>query len=113
MYPEKLCRAILMGCRRQLIEDGRLVLGIVGIQYPEREASDRDLEKMCARAASSEVENMEVLKLKGAVAATFKDSITGQTLRTDLVHAARREEMEYSVAKNVYQKVPRGESFRL
>ena len=94
------------------MEDGRLTLGVVGMQFPEREASDRELERMCINAASLEVECMEIFKLKGTAAAPFKDSVTGQTLRSELVYAARREEMEYFVAKNVYRKVPREEAFR-
>jgi hypothetical protein len=37
----------------------------------------------------------------------FTDAITGQRLRGDLVRAARREELEYFAAKNVWRKVPR------
>ena len=33
IYPFDLCKAILLGCRRQLEEDGRLVLGIVVIKH--------------------------------------------------------------------------------
>ena len=110
IYPEELCTAILRGCRKQLIEDGRLTIGIVGIQYPERDASDKELQRQCARYISADVEAMEVLACPAAE--TFKDSITRQTLRTDLVKAARREEMEYFVAKKVYQKAPREEAIR-
>ena len=37
IYPFELCKAILMGCRRQLVMDGRLVVGIIG---PPRRAEE-------------------------------------------------------------------------
>ena len=39
VYPFEFCKAILMGCRRQLVMDGRLVVGIIGIQRREEEMS--------------------------------------------------------------------------
>ena len=91
VYPEGLCRAILRGCRKQLIDDGRLTLGIVGIQYPERGMSDANLQKQCAKYISADIEAAETFACP--VAGTFKDIIIGHTLRSDLVKAARREEM--------------------
>ena len=41
--------------------------------------TDRDLMKQCAKYISADVETVELFACP--VAATFKDSITGQTLR--------------------------------
>ncbi len=108
IYPLGLCKAILRGCRRQLIQDGRLVVGIVGIQHPETAMSDSQLERACARVLSLEVEQSLLLAGEDEV---FKDAITGQPLRPELVRAARRQELEYFVAKGVWRKCPRSEAF--
>ena len=60
------------------------------------------LEKLCMKALNmvievNEAENEEI----------FTDAVTGQRLRGDLVRAARREELAYFAAKNVWQKVSR------
>ena len=64
---------------------------------------------MCAKFVSRDVETAEAFKLKCTDVATFKGSITGQTLRLELVHAARRQEMEYFMSKHLCQNVPREE----
>lgn len=110
IFPFKLCKAILKGYRRQLIEDGRLTLGVVGIQQPETELTDRQIEQRCCRLLNLEVEH-QVLLSEGEP--QFKDAITGQVLRPDLVREARRREMEYFLKKNVWQKRPREESMRV
>jgi hypothetical protein len=102
VFAFKLCKAILHGFRSQLIADGRLVLGVVGIQKPEETMELYHLERICARAV-----NMVVELNEAAGDEKFVDTITGQRLRADLVRAARREEMEYFAAKNVWKKVPR------
>jgi hypothetical protein len=106
-FPFPLCRAILQGCRRQLIVDGRLTLGVVGIQRPEESMEVHQLEKACTKALNMVIEINEV---KGDEA--FYDAITGQRLRADLVRAARREELEYFVSKRVWLKVPEGKPWR-
>ncbi len=40
----------------------------------------------------------------------FRDSVTGQPLRADLVRAARKLEMEYVASKGVWEKRPRSEA---
>ncbi len=90
IFPIKLCKAILQGYRRQLMDDGRLVLGVVGIQQPETELADRRLEDTCMRLLNLEVER-QVLAAEGEL--QFKDAITGQVLRPELVREARRREM--------------------
>ena len=109
-YSFELCKSILMGCRRQLIEDGRLVLGVIGIQRPEENLSERQLLNIVIRYAD---EDPEVPLAVTDLHHKFTDSITGQPLNTDLVHAARKKELEYFAAKRVWRKVPRADAMRL
>jgi len=44
VYPVGLCRAILKGFRNQLVEDGRMIVGVVGIQRPEERSADEGPE---------------------------------------------------------------------
>ncbi len=105
IYPFALCKAILQGFRNQLVADGRLVLGVVGVQRPEETLKDRELERMCTRALNLIIELNEAHGEE-----EFKDAITGQRLRADMVRAARREELEYFAMKRVWVKVPRREA---
>ena len=102
IFPFKLCKAILQGFRSQLVADGRLVLGVVGIQRAEDTLELLQLERICAKALNFAVELNEAESDE-----VFTDAITGQRLRSDLVRAARREEMAYLASKNVWKKVPR------
>ena len=50
IYPMKLCKAILQGCRAQLREDGRVFVGLVGIGPRDSDAwSDKKLEAKTER----------------------------------------------------------------
>ena len=111
VYPFQRCRAILMGCRRQLVADGRLVLGIIGIQRPEEQMTDAQLLAMVTRQAIFE-DDADPLLAVGGDEVEFRDAITGQPLDPALVRAARREELEYFAAKPVWRKVPRAEATR-
>jgi len=106
VYPRRLCEAILQGFRSQMIADGRLVLGVVGLQMPEEQIEGRTLEQACAAArdpmiklqahaleASAERPSIELNAAKKDEEA-FRDAITGQPLRAEMVRAARREELE-------------------
>ncbi len=64
-YPAKLCKAILMGCRRQLIEDGDFTVGVVGLRPPGNACEDWDLEHQCMRLMNLEIEQAELLKVDG------------------------------------------------
>ena len=48
VYSRQLCVAILRGCRNQLVKDGRLTIGVVGMQRPD-ELPDEDLWGICLR----------------------------------------------------------------
>ena len=107
IYTFALCKAILEGFRNQMRADGRLVIGVVGVQRPEEHMSDIALMRIC-RAHGADVE-LNAAETKGV----YTDAITGQKLDPDLAKAARREEMEYFAAKNVYKKVPRRKAMEL
>ena len=108
-YSFELCRAILMGCRRQLIDDGRLVVGVIGIQRPEEGLSDKQLINIAYLHLDVDVDI-----LAGAVDDKgFVDSLTGQPLNREMVLAARRTELEYFAAKRVWHKVPRSKALQM
>ena len=109
VFPFTLCKAILTGFRTQLVDDGRLVLGVAGIQRPEEDLSDAQLERIARRTVVSE-DGVELFKV--VENQEFRDALTGQLLQPDLVKAARRRELEYFAAKSVWRKVPRGDAQR-
>lgn len=103
IYTPELCRAILRGFRNQLVMDGRLILGTVGIQRPEEKMSDKELLHVAGYYGRT---TYGCCNVESETGETFHDAITGQPLRPDLVRAARREELEYFASKHVWKKVP-------
>ncbi len=95
-YPRALCRAILKGIRDQLRADDLLKNGCYGIQAPDDEA---EIEKNLRGPAQG---------YSGA----YKDDLTGQVLRDDLVRAARAQELAYFYAKKVWIKIPKSQARR-
>ena len=91
VYPFDLCNAILLGCRRQLVEDYRLVLGIVGIQRHEENMSERQLLYIAQRHFEDFGDVEPFAAATGE--AQFVDSVTGRPLKAELVLAARRKEL--------------------
>ena len=91
-YPGGLCRAVLDGLRKQLRADGKLYDGCHGVQAPD--------EEILLKAALYGPEQ--------GYSGKYKDSVTGQVLRDDLVVAARQSELKYFHDKSVWLKVPRG-----
>jgi hypothetical protein len=85
VYPEQLCREILLGLIDQMRDDGRLLgngcLGSVTMFDEHQTEYKREL-------------------------AQFWDDITGRELRADKVAIAREEEMVEFRKHNVYTKVP-------
>ena len=71
--------------------------------------NDAQLDMACVRIMHLEVEQ-EIFLTEGEV--KYRDSVTGQPLRAELVRAARRKELEYFVAKGVWRKAPRAEALR-
>jgi hypothetical protein len=116
IYPFKLCRAILEGCRNQLRKDDRIHDGMYGIQGLFEEDSAQTLQSSYHDALTGErlsVEESAVAERVFAVHSNdevFKDSVTGQPLEKALVSAARKLEMEYFEEKNVWERRPRAEA---
>ena len=92
IYPRPLCRAVLKGISDQLNSDGKLRPGCFGIQA---EDDENTLKKDAYGPAEG-------------YSGKYKDATTGQTLRDDLVAAARAEELTYFTKKGVWVKVPKG-----
>ena len=116
IYPFKLCRSILEGCRNQARKDGKLEGGLYGMQSIFEEDSVRLLQPSYRDAVTGEeLDDDEAeaahrtFNLKGGVS-TFKDSVTGQQLEPALVRAARKLEMEYFESKQVWETRPRAEA---
>ena len=55
VYPFALCRAILMGCRRQMLEDERILVGAVGITPKQLKMDDQELERECVELYNLEL----------------------------------------------------------
>ena len=90
-YPRPLCRAVLRGLTAQLRIDGRLQDGCYGLQLPEE---PQGVQKYLYGPAQG-------------YSGKFKDDLTGQVLRDDLVLEARAKEMKFFADKQVWIKVPR------
>ncbi len=91
IYPKGLCRAVLRGVRDQLREDGQLKNGCFGVQVPDEDATVEKNMRGPAQGYSGQ----------------FRDDLTGQVLRDDLVREARAKELEYFHSKGVWLKVPK------
>ena len=90
-YPRDLCRAVLKGIRNQMKRDGLLKNGCYGVQVADDEA---------------EIER----QMRGpdqGYSGAYRDDLTGQVLRDDLVKVARAAELAYFNSKKVWRKVPR------
>ncbi|MDP7318828.1 MAG: hypothetical protein QGH12_11695, partial [SAR324 cluster bacterium] len=139
-YPLKLCKKILQGCHNQLRLEVRLQPGTVGIQpnftvaEKERaetgEAEGLPMEELSLEHAPVELLNAlrecnltpqllvdmcspcPVLTNPVDMGEQFRDAITGQLLRPELVRAARMKELEYIRSKGVWEKRPIAEAFR-
>ena len=109
IYPMRLCKAILQGCRRQLQEDDLMVLGIVGIQSKAEDVSEEKLKKRIQRWHDIQFEE-ELMAVQGQREILYRDSITGQALVPELVREARKEELKYFTTKGMWKKRPRREA---
>ncbi len=91
-YPRALCQAMLRGATAQLRHDRRLKPGCFGIQAVD---DDEEVSK-------------SLYGPEQGYSGKYKDDLTGQVLRDDLVRAARLKELEYFTSKGVWVKVPMG-----
>ena len=115
VYPFKLCRAILEGCRNQLLRDGKLTSGIHGYQALFEEDNVRSLQPSfvyCDAVTGEVLDEVEskvaenVFSVSDPGKTQYKDSATGQLLEPALVKAARQLELEYFEDKQVSGKMP-------
>ena len=97
-YPRELCRAVLRGLTAQLRSDKRIIAGCYGLQ-----AEDED--NIVAEIAE------HVYGPAQGYSGKYKDDLTGQALRDDLVKLARAKELEFFCSKGVWLKVPRQRSY--
>ncbi len=93
-YPAKLCRAIIKGMTDQLRHAGIVKSGEAGLH-----------------AVTDDNEVEEVMKTaEHGYSGQYRDDITGQVLRDDLVLEARQKELAYFDSKGVWMKCPKGEA---
>ena len=86
-----------------------MTIGIVGIQSKGEEISDKKLQRRIEKWQDIQIEE-ELMAVQGREEAVYRDSITGQALRPDLVREARSEELRYFAMKGVWRKRPRKEA---
>ena len=87
VYPVELCKAILIGCRNQLRRDGRLTLGVVGLQPdPLKSCSDRALARRIAKLYALDVESqVEDMQHDEHVQEAFRFAATGEEVGPELL----------------------------
>ena len=90
-YPRALCQAVLRGLTRQMKADGRLRRRCYGLQAQVEE--EEDLKHIYGPAQG--------------YSGRYKDDISGQVLRDDLVKTAQAVELEFFSSKGVWKKVDR------
>ena len=96
IFQEKLCVAILRGLRAQLLKDGRMENGAIGVITEAAGAM---------RSGSDEIDAYRegvgpgVIRSTGHGEEMHTDDLTGLQLDTELCKAARRKEIEYFRAK--------------
>ena len=110
VYDFKLCRAILVGFRKQLQKDGLCKDGFTGMLEASMEREETPLALPCMLLSGK---NGEVLKVQVSNSETFRDDLTGQELDPQLVRAARAKELEYFDGKDVWQLRPVDECRRV
>ena len=93
-YPSDLCHAVIHGMHKQLEADGHMAPGHIGMIASEDPIMDVDAvaDPRCS--------------------GQYRDNITGQLLRDDLIREARLKELQYFRDKGVWAKVPKAEARR-
>ena len=137
VYPFRLCRAILVGLRKHLIQQGKIAPGIHGCQtrFEEQDpaVSARGWVNACVtrevvyrdaitgellppelldatRRLFSDDDPTDEINAVTKQETTYKDAVTGQPLQKALVEAARKLELEYFASKQVWAKRPYSEA---
>ena len=94
VYPRGLCRAVLKGVTEQLRSDGLIKQGCYGVQV-----ADDDLEVLKNMYGPAQ-----------GYSGRFKDDLTWQLLKDELVLKARAVELQYFNSKGVWKKVARAQA---
>jgi len=102
LYPPGLCKAILRGISRQLMDDGVFSAGEVGVQALTVREVIHQLQRDDAYILVSDE--------AGKPSGVYKDDITGQVLLDSLVKEAQDKELEYFDVKRVWELKPRDEA---
>ena len=137
VYPFRLCRAIFVGLRKHLIQQGKIAPGIHGCQtrFEEQDpaVSARGWVNACVtrevvyrdaitgellppelldatRRLFSDDDPTDEINAVTKQETTYKDAVTGQPLQKALVEAARKLELEYFASKQVWAKRPYSEA---
>ena len=97
VYHFKLCRAILVGFRKQLQNNGICRDGFVGMLE-----KTEDVPPVLPLLVFSNKKD-EVLKVQVEGDQVFRDDLTGQLLNPELVKLSRSKEMEYFDGKDVLE----------
>ena len=101
IYPFALCRAILTGFRDQMVVDGRLERGSVGLNCVMLDERQAELKETHWYAGSGD---SQILKFKIQDDEKFVDDLTGQQLDPSLCRAARKKEMDFIRDKGLWTK---------
>ena len=104
IYPFALCRAILTGFRNQMIADGRLARGSVGLNCVMLDGGDTRDSVAETYWLGGGADSQQVLKFKIADNEKFIDDLTGQPLDPALCRAARAKEMQFVKDKGLWVK---------
>ena len=86
VYDFKLCRAILVGFRKQLQRDGTCKDGFIGMLDARMENEEAASVLPCLLFSGK---HGQVPKVQVGNEEVFRDDLTGQALNPDLVRAAR------------------------
>ena len=131
LYPFFLCKAILMGLRKQLRQDGHITAGACGFTTWTETMENLSDAYVCRvenrimaisedAGAESEWRYGDVPHGSGAVCYTatpgekpIRDAMSGQTLGSRLVAIARQKGLTYFLATEVWLKRPRSEAYRV
>ena len=119
IYPFRLCAAILQGLNKQLVRDGIIVPGSIGLHMVE-EVEDIPLMVLSMRMSDdvraiggcSSVTRGErhILSIGAAGGKKYIDDLTGIELDGNLVRAAIEKELGYFNDKEVWSLVPTAEA---
>ena len=118
VYPSKLCKAILIGFRNQMIRDGRIPRGSHGFQMMfEEDAVAGYFDAITGEALSGEeadaaarVFAMSSNDRYRPSQVQYVDSVTGQPLDNALVDQARTLELKYFEDQRAWEKRPYAEA---